>query len=139
MPAPPKSVGGLSIWNVGKSELPADVTHTETSENDSISMKKRHSVRSMADSDLVAFTPAELRQLRSLKAPQGIQRALDKMPYHVANTAWSPRRVLAENSAHCFEGALFAAAALRANGYPPLLFDLEAERDTDHVIAIYKQ
>jgi hypothetical protein len=85
------------------------------------------------------FTTAELRKLRSLKTPQSIQRALDKMPYHVANTAWSPRRVLAENSAHCFEGALFAAAALRANGYPPLLFDLEAERDTDHVIAIYKQ
>jgi len=88
---------------------------------------------------LAAFTPAELRKLRSLKTPQGIQRALDKMPYHLANSAWSPRRVLAENSAHCYEGALFAAAALRANGYPPLLFDLEAEHDTDHVIAIYKQ
>jgi hypothetical protein len=86
-----------------------------------------------------AFTRAELRKLRSLKTPLGIQRALDKMPYHVANTAWSPRRVLAENSAHCFEGALFAAAALRANGYPPLVFDLEAEHDTDHVIAIYRR
>lgn len=29
------------------------------------------------------------------------------------------------------------AAALRANGYPPLLLDLEADRYTDHVIAIY--
>ena len=88
---------------------------------------------------LDVFTPTELRKLRSLKTPLGVQRALDKMPYHLANTAWSPRRVLAENSAHCYEGALFAAAALRANGYPPLLFDLEAEHDTDHVIAIYRQ
>jgi hypothetical protein len=85
-----------------------------------------------------AFTPAELRKLRSLKDPHGIQRFLDAMPYHVADTAWSPRRVLRENTSHCFEGALFAAAALRANGYPPLILDLEADYDTDHVIAIYR-
>jgi hypothetical protein len=33
---------------------------------------------------------------------------------------------------------MFAAAALRVNGYPPLILDLEAENDTDHVIAIYR-
>ena len=102
-------------------------------------MPKKPSIRLKPDPGLVSFTPAELRKLRALKTPLGIQRALDKMPYHLANTAWSPRHVLAENSAHCYEGALFAAAALRANGYPPLIFDLEAEHDTDHVIAIYKQ
>jgi len=32
-----------------------------------------------------------------------------------------------------------AAAALRANGYPPLLLDFEADHDTDHVIAIFRQ
>lgn len=84
------------------------------------------------------FTPAELRKLRSLKDPYGIQRFMDSMPYHLANTAWSPRTVLRENAAHCFEGATFAAAALRANGYPALILDLEAENDTDHVIAIYR-
>ncbi len=85
-----------------------------------------------------SFTPAELRKLRSLKAPHGIQRFLDDMPYHLADTAWSPRRVLRENTSHCFEGATFAAAALRANGYPPLVIDLEAEQDTDHVVAVYR-
>lgn len=84
------------------------------------------------------FTPAELRKLRSLRNPHGIQRFLDDLPYHLADTAWSPRRVLRENTAHCFEGAMFAAAALRVNGYPPLVFDLEAEHDTDHVVAIYR-
>ncbi len=84
------------------------------------------------------FAPAELRKLRSLKTPYGIQRVLDDMPYHLQDTAWSPRRVLRENTAHCFEGAMFAAAALRAIGYPPLVIDLEAEHDTDHVIAVYK-
>src|SRR5246127_5899209 len=84
------------------------------------------------------FTAAELRKLRSLKNPDGIQRFLDALPYHLADTAWSPRRVLQEGTAHCLEGAIFAAAALRMNGYEPLLLDFEAVRDTDHVLAIYR-
>src|ERR1700757_1247069 len=86
-----------------------------------------------------SFTPKELRKLRSMKSPYGIQKFLDDMPYHLEDTAWSPRKVLAEESSHCLEGAIFAAAALRANGYPPLLLDFEAEHDTDHVIAIYRE
>ncbi|HUK25116.1 MAG TPA: hypothetical protein VLV49_11085 [Terriglobales bacterium] len=90
------------------------------------------------DPALKSFSPAELRRLRSLKDPYGIQRFLDDMPYHLEDTAWSPRVVLRENSAHCLEGAMFAAAALRANGFPPLIMDLEAEHDTDHVVAVYR-
>jgi len=90
------------------------------------------------DASSHAFTASEIRKLRGLKTPYGIQRFLDDMPYHLADTAWSPRRVLRENTSHCFEGATFAAAALRVNGYPPLVLDLEAEHDTDHVIAIYR-
>ena len=45
------------------------------------------------------------------------------------------RRVLREGTAHCLEGALFAAAALRVLGHPPLILDFEAEHDTDHVVA----
>ncbi|MGB8967650.1 MAG: hypothetical protein WCC16_02495, partial [Candidatus Sulfotelmatobacter sp.] len=82
---------------------------------------------------LSSFTASELRKLRSMKDPYGIQKFLDDAPYHLADTAWSPRRVLAEQTAHCLEGAIFAAAALRANGYPPLLLDFEADHDTDHV------
>jgi hypothetical protein len=84
------------------------------------------------------FTPAELRKLRSLRNPYGIQRFLDETPYHLEDTAWSPRRVLRERTSHCLEGAIFAAAALRANGFPALIWDLEAEHDTDHVLAIYR-
>src|SRR5439155_1454936 len=80
----------------------------------------------------------ELRRLRALKTPRGIQRALDAMPYHAAGTAWSPRRVLLEGTAHCLEGAIFAAAALRVLGFPPLLLDLEAVQDTDHVLAVFR-
>jgi len=89
--------------------------------------------------DHFGLTPKELRKLRSLKNPHGIQKFLDAMPYHLADTGWSPRVVLRENTSHCFEGAMFAAAALRANGFPPLVIDLEAEHDTDHVVAVYRQ
>lgn len=84
------------------------------------------------------FTPSELRKLRGLKTPLGVQRLLDDMPYHLEDTAWSPRRVLHENTSHCLEGSIFAAAALRVLGYPPLLLDMEADPDTDHVLAIYR-
>jgi hypothetical protein len=87
---------------------------------------------------VLEFTPSELRALRALKTPAGIQRYLDDMPYHLAGTAWSPRMVLRETTAHCLEGAAFAAAALRVLGFPPLIFDLEADNDTDHVVAIFK-
>ena len=84
------------------------------------------------------FTAAELRKFRSFREPYGVQRYLDDLPYHLKDTAWSPRRVLREGTAHCLEGAIFAAAALRVLGYPPLIVDFEAEHDTDHVLAIFK-
>lgn len=85
------------------------------------------------------FTPSERRALRRLDTPVKIQKFLDGIPYHLAGTAFSPRMVLREKTAHCLEGAIFAAAALRVNGYPPLLLDFEAEKDTDHVIAVFRE
>ena len=85
------------------------------------------------------FTAHELRALRSLRTPRGIQRALDSMPYHLAHSAWPPRRVLRAWTAHCLEGAVFAAVALRVLGFPPLLVDLEAVQDTDHVLAVFRK
>ncbi len=84
------------------------------------------------------FSAREFRRLRALRSLVGIQRLLDRMPYHLAKTAWSPRRVLREGTAHCLEGAIFAAAALRVLGLPPLLMDLEAVQDVDHVVTVYR-
>jgi len=84
------------------------------------------------------FTPAELRTLRTLKNPAGIQHFLDALPYNLNFTARSPKKVLQDRTASCLEGGIFAAAALRVLGFPPLIFDLEADRDTDHVVAIFK-
>ncbi len=84
------------------------------------------------------FSLVELRKLRALKTPLGIQRFLDELPYNLSFTARSPGKVLHDRTASCLEGGIFAAAALRVLGFPPLIFDLEAERDTDHVVAIFK-
>jgi hypothetical protein len=84
------------------------------------------------------FTLSELRQLRALKTPAGIQKFLDALPYNLSYTARSPKKVLHDRTASCLEGGIFAAAALRVLGFPPLIFDLEAEQDTDHVVAIFK-
>ena len=84
------------------------------------------------------FSAAELRTLRALKTPAGVQRFLDELPYNLNFTAHSPRTVLRTRNASCLEGGIFAAAALRVLGFPPLIFDLEAEQDTDHVVAIFQ-
>jgi len=89
------------------------------------------------------LTRSELAVLRPLATPSRIQRFLDedvgynKEPDGIA-TCRSPRRVLRDRVAHCIEGALLAAAALRIHGRPALLLDMEAERDDDHLLALFK-
>lgn len=86
-----------------------------------------------------ALTSKETTVLRRLSPPYRIQRFLDDLAYDVRGASCrSPRRVLREGAVQCMDGALFAAAALRVQGYPPLILDLEAERDDDHVLAVYR-
>jgi hypothetical protein len=89
------------------------------------------------------FLAAERAVFRRLNTPEKIQHFLDHdVAYNKepdGPTCGSPRRVLRERKAHCMEGALFGAAALRMLGYPPLLLDLEAVRDDDHVLAIFRR
>ncbi len=85
------------------------------------------------------LTPREAARLRALTPPWRIQRLLDALDYDVRGEGCrSPRRALRESRVQCLDGALLAAAALRVQGYPPLIFDLEAERDDDHVLAVYR-
>jgi hypothetical protein len=89
------------------------------------------------------FSRDELAVLRRLKTPERIQCFLDsEIAYNKeprGETCRSPRMVLRNRLGHCLEGALFAAATLRVHGHPPLLLDLEAVRDDDHVLAIFRQ
>lgn len=86
------------------------------------------------------LTAREIAFLRSLTPAWRIQKFLDGLDYDVKGSGCrSPRRVLAERTVQCMDGALFAAAALRVQGHPPLLLDLEAVYDDDHVLAIFRQ
>ena len=88
------------------------------------------------------FSKRELRILEQLSTPEKIARFLDdkveynKEPHGI--TCHSARTVLREGVAHCVEGALLACAALELQGRPPLIWDLEAVRDDDHVLALYQ-
>jgi hypothetical protein len=88
------------------------------------------------------FSAQERQFLRRLSSPEKIQWFLDcEIGYNKEKegpTCRSPRRVLRDRVAQCLEGALFGAAALRVQGFAPLLLDLEAVRDDDHELAIYR-
>jgi len=86
------------------------------------------------------WTPEEKKLLSQLKSPGMIQDYLDGLRYNDAKkTTKSPRRVMRDLHAHCFDGALFAAAVLRHMGHEPLVVDLRAVNDDDHVLAVYKR
>jgi hypothetical protein len=86
---------------------------------------------------------SEYRLIKSLSTPQKIQDFLDVLPQNFetnGDTCRSPRGVLKEGTAHCIEGAMLAALALRLNGERPLVLDLvSAKHDDDHVVALYKR
>jgi hypothetical protein len=86
------------------------------------------------------LTRSEARLLASLAPEWRIQEYLDtKLLYDTSGgVCRSPRRVIRDGECQCMDGALFAAAALRMQGHPPLILDLEAEQDDDHVLAVFR-
>jgi hypothetical protein len=86
-----------------------------------------------------ALTKSERQVMAQLTTPSKIQAFLDKLTYSVDANYRCPLRVFREGIAHCFDGALFAAAALRRLDYPPLILNmLPNDRDDDHLLALYK-
>jgi hypothetical protein len=88
------------------------------------------------------FTARERAVLARLSSPERVQRFLDdEVGYNHerdGETCRSPRAVLRDRIAHCGEGSIFAASALRFHGRPPLVIQLRAVRDTDHVLALFR-
>jgi hypothetical protein len=85
------------------------------------------------------WTKAELRLFQKLDRPIKIQRWLDRIAYDPEYATSSPRLVMRDKKANCFEGALFAATALRELGHRPLLVDIRSWNDDDHVIAVFRE
>jgi len=85
------------------------------------------------------LTDDERNMLNGLRSPATIQVFLDGMAYSTDDFYRCPLRVLRERVAHCFDGAVFAAAALRRIGYPPLILDMLSNgRDDEHLLALFK-
>lgn len=85
----------------------------------------------------------EISVIRRLDTPIKIQNFINQIPRNFESTGetyLSPRRVLREWRAHCFEGALLAAAAFWFHGERPLILDLRSSRrDLDHVVALFQR
>ncbi len=92
---------------------------------------------------MLGFNKKELNLLKSLNTPKKIQDFLDNLKINFeenGDTCMSPRMVLKTGKAHCMEGAMLAAVALRLQGSKPLVVDLTSTRDDfDHVITVFKQ
>jgi len=93
----------------------------------------------MSLSNKEPWTKAELGVIGKLDSPYAIQNLLDTIAYSCDPIYRSPRSVLRDGVAHCFDGALFGAAMLSRIGLPPLLVDLRAWRDDDHILAVYRR
>ena len=86
------------------------------------------------------LTAEELTLWKSLDSPAKIQAYLDQTPYSPQDADRSPLSVMREHMAHCLDGGLFAAAALRRLGFPPFILDMQPDPgvDDDHVLAIFR-
>jgi len=88
--------------------------------------------------DESAFDREQRAVLRRLDSPLKIQAYLDSLRYPADDFNRSPLRVMVDQKANCFDGALFAAFALWRLGHPPRIVDLFADNDDDHLLALFK-
>ena len=91
---------------------------------------------------MLGLSRAEFAVLRRLETPEKIQSFLYALKQNFeprGDTCNSVRVVLRTRRAHCIEGAMLAACALWIHGEPPLLLDLQAVHDFDHVVALFRR
>lgn len=81
----------------------------------------------------------ERKLFASLNTPYKIQEFLNELPYNDEEVSRSPREMLRAGKTHCAEGARFAAAVNWYHGGTPLLVDMLAENDDDHILAVFQQ
>ena len=98
--------------------------------------------RGTARREDLGLTPAEFAVLQRLDTPEKIQAFVFGLGQNFeldGDTCRTVRGVLETRSAHCIEGAMLAACALWVHGEPPLLLDMRAVRDFDHVVALFRR
>jgi len=90
----------------------------------------------------LGLTAEEGRALRPLGTPRRIQEFVIGLGANFeeeGDTLRSVRGVLRHRRAHCIEAAFTAACALWLHGDPPLVMDLVAKGDSDHVVALFRR
>jgi hypothetical protein len=90
----------------------------------------------------LGLTRGQARSLANLRTPERIQDYVSSLPTNFepeGDTCLSVVQVLKQRRAHCIEGAFLAACALWLNGHKPMLMDLRALEDDDHVVALFKR
>ena len=85
------------------------------------------------------LTPDQKKLFTSLNTPFAIQEYLDSIPYRVEDDNYCALSVFRDGKAHCFDGSLFAAAALKQIGFSPIIVQTLPEKDDDHMLAVYKR
>ncbi len=101
---------------------------------------QKRKIESKIENIRKSLTSEEKVIFQKINTPIKIQNFLDTLPFNFekdVETYYSPREVLKNKKAHCLEGALLAALALWLHGDQPLILDLKAPKEIDHVIAIY--
>lgn len=82
-------------------------------------------------------------KLPNIKTPEKIQDFLNTLEFNFekkSETWMSPSESIKAGRAHCFEGALLAAALFWQNGEKPLILDLKTTKDDfEHVVALFKR
>ena len=90
----------------------------------------------------LGLTRAEYARLARLDSPRKIQDFVYRLRQNFelgGETCLTVREVLRTRRAHCIEGAMLAACAFWIHGEPPLLLDMRAVHDFDHVVALYRR
>lgn len=90
----------------------------------------------------LGLTRTEFAILKQLSTPHKIQDFVSALRANFerkGDTCLSVRQVLRRHHAHCIEGAMVAACTLWIHGEPPLLLDLKAVHDFDHVVALFRR
>jgi hypothetical protein len=98
--------------------------------------------RRFARREDLGLSPAEFAVLRRLDTPRKIQQFVFRLGQNFeerGETCRTVREVLRTRKAHCIEGAMLAACAFWVHGEPPLLLDMRAVRDFDHVVALFRR
>jgi hypothetical protein len=89
----------------------------------------------------MGLSAADAETLARLSSPERIQDficALDINREKSGDTCLTVSETLKQGHAHCIEGAMVAAAAMWMGGARPLLMDMQAKGDDDHVVALFR-